>query len=174
MKQVLFDANSVKPTSHSVRLRANGTKGWVFSKKYTDPDTGAQEIMKWFTLEFEPLTEEDLLFVSVRTIASAITSFQPKLFAQLEKLISRQPADWDGKFEQLMKVRVYDVALPFSYWVKFKDGRKVAMSSISIVAIADEDANKLWERAYKEALSNRIEEAGDFLPSTDVDGDDTE
>ena len=171
MKQVLFDANSVKPTSHSVRLRANGTKGWVFSKKYTDPDTGAQEIMKWFTLEFEPLTEEDLLFVSVRTIASAVTSFQPKLFAQLEQLVSRQPADWDGKFTQLMKVRVYDVALPFSYNVTFKDGRKSVMSSISIVAIADEDANKLWERAYKDALKNMVGEDSDFMPSIDDDGD---
>ena len=169
MKQVLFDANSVKPTSHSVRLRANGTKGWIFSKKYTDPDDATQKVMKWFTLEFEPLTEEDLLFVSVRTIASAVTSFQEKLFAQLGQLISRQPADWDGKFTQLMKVRVYDVALPFSYWVKFKDGRKVAMSSISIVAIADEDANKLWERAYKDALKNMVTEDSSLTPTADLD-----
>lgn len=173
MKHVSFDANSVKPTSHSVRLRANGTKGWVFAKKYVDPDTGSEATMKWFTLEFEPLTEEDLLFVSVRTIASAVTSFQPKLFAQLEQLVSRQPADWDGKFEQRMKVRLYDIALPFSYWVKFKDGRKVAMSSISLVAIADEDANKLFERAYKEALKNMITEDSLIVPSADLD-DDTE
>ena len=169
MKHVAFDANSVKPTSHSVRLRANGTKGWVFSKKYTDPETGAQEIMKWFTMEFEPITEEDLLFVSVRTIASAITSFQPKLFAQLEQLVSRQPADWDGKFPQLMKVRVYDVALPFSYWAHFKDGRKAPKSSISIVAIADEDANRLFERDYKEALKNMISEDSSLTPSADLD-----
>lgn len=169
MKQVLFDASSVKPTSHSVRLRMNGTKGWVFAKKYTDPETGSEAMMKWFTLEFEPLTEEDLLFVSVRTIASAVTSFQPKLFAQLEQLVSRQPADWDGAFPQRMKVRVYDVALPFSYWVKFKDGRKSAMSSISIVAIADEDANKLFERAYKEALKNMVASEDSLTPTADLD-----
>ena len=170
MKQVIFDANSVKPTSHSVKLRANGTRGWVFAKKYTDPDTGSEATMKWFTLEFEPLTDEDLLFVSVRTIASAVTSFQPKLFAQLEQLVSRQPADWDGAFPQRMKVRVYDVALPFSYWVKFKDGRKAPKSSISIVAIADEDANRLFERAYKEALKNQITD--EPLVAADVDDTD--
>ena len=167
MKQVIFDANSVKPTLHSVRLRRDAKGKSISSKKYIDPDTGSEATMKWFTLEFEPLTEEDLLFVSVRTIAYAVTSFQPKLFAQLEQLISRQPADWDGKFEQLMKVRVYDVTLPFSYLVHFKDGRKAPKSSISIVAIADQDANVLFERAYKEALKNRIEEAGDFMHSID-------
>lgn len=156
MNKQLFDANSVKPTLHSVRLRRDAKGNSISSKKYIDPATGKEEKMNWFTLEFEPIRKEDLLFSTVRNIAVAITSFQPSLFSKIGQLVASKPADWDGKFDQLMEVRVYDVALPFSYTVKFKDGRSTIKSSLSIVAIADQDANALFERAYKNALKESV------------------